>query len=509
MTKQHVALIILDGLGIGPPKEYNPVYAAQPKTLKELEENFPLTSLEASGIAAGLPWGEPGNCETGHLLLGAGKIIYQNYPRITMAIRDGSFFKNEVLNQAFDFALKNNSKVNFVGLLTSGISEASKEHLKTLIQIAEDKKINFALHLFSDGEDSPPRSCLNLLEDLPQDKLASIIGRYYALDNKNNPDILKRAYDCLVGDLPQSLDWQTIIKKSYERGLNDNSLPPILINPQKAIKDGDSVIFFNFREDNIRPLVETFIDSNYSKFKTKKFNNLFIATMTQYFSNFNVPTIFEPQAITKPLSLILSQNNKTQFKISESLKYPLITFFFNGLQEIIYENEFRVSIPSDFAFTPTDHPELKAQEITDRLIEVIENQSFDFILANYANLDILGHSGNINASIEAIKIIDKELKKIVDVALKNGATLLITSDHGNIEQMINPQTGEVDTEHNLNPVPIYLVDERFRGKKFPNWQSINYETLGLLSDVAPTILELFDINPPPEMTGKSLLRNLF
>jgi 2,3-bisphosphoglycerate-independent phosphoglycerate mutase len=509
MNKKSVALIILDGLGIGIEREINPVYAAKPKNLIELGKNYPLTSLSASGIAIGLPWGEPGNCEAGHLTIGAGKIFYQNYPLITMAIQDGSFFKNEKLNQAFEFTKKNNSKINFVGLLSKGISESALIHIKALVNMAEDKNVDYALHFFADGEDSPPQSVLELLKEFNQEKIASITGRYYALDHKNNFNLVKRAYDCLIGNMNETKNFESIIKTFYERGLNDNSLPPILVNKNKIIQDNDVLLFFNFREDNIRAIVEPFFNFNFDKFEIKKFNNLFVLTMVEYFTNFNIPKIFDPQIINKPLSLVLSENNKTQLKISESSKYSLITFFFNGLHDAPYENEFRVSIPSLLEINPVDHPELAASQITDRVIEAINNQAFDFILANYSNLDIVGHTGNFDAALKAIQFIDNEIGKIVNAAINNNVTVLITSDHGKIEQMINLETGEPDTEHTKNAVPLYLIDKKFKNQKFPNWNNIQNETLGLLSDIAPTILDLLDIPKPEEMTGKSLLSNLF
>jgi 2,3-bisphosphoglycerate-independent phosphoglycerate mutase len=509
MTKKMVVLIILDGLGIGPEKETNPVYVAKPQNLINLSNEYPLTSLSASGISVGLPWGEVGNCEVGHLTLGAGRIIYQNYPLITMAIHDKSFFKNPALKQAFEFSQKNQTPINLIGTLSEGVSEAARDHIKALISMAEDYNVDFKLHFFADGKDSPPRSFLKLLEKFPKEKLATIIGRYYALDHKNNWSLIKRAYDCLVGEIPETKNFETAIKNFYEKGLNDDSIPPILVEKNKAIQNNEAVIFFNFREDNIRSLAEAFINQSFNRFQKKNLENVFIVTMTEYSPKFDVLPAFPSQKVTKPLSLVLSENNKTQLKISENTRYSLITLFFNGLNEAPYENEFRVSVPIDSSLNPINHPELMSQTITDRIIEAIENRGFDFILAHYSNLDILAHTGNFSACVQAMQILDSQIKKIVDSALKNNAVVLITSDHGNVEELINPQTGEIDTEHNLNPVPFYLIGEEFYGRKFPNYKNLRNETLGLLSDVAPTILELFNIKKPNEMTGKSLLSNLF
>jgi len=509
MNKKIVVLIILDGLGIGPEKETNPFYVAKPQNLINLSNEYPITSLSASGISVGLPWGEVGNCEVGHLTLGAGKIIYQNYPLITMAIRDKSFFENPALKQAFEFSQKNKTPINFIGTLSQGIAESAEEHIKALISMAENYNVDFKLHFFADGKDSPPRSFLKLLEKFPKEKLATIIGRYYALDHKNNWNLVKRAYDCLVGEIPETKNFETAIKNFYEKGLNDDAIPPILVEKNKAIQNNEAIIFFNFREDNIRSLVEAFINPNFDQFQKKNLENVFIVTMTAYSEKFNVQIAFPPQKVTKPLSLVLSENNKTQLKISESARYPLITLFFNGLNEAPYENEFRVSVPVDSSLNPINHPELMSQTITDRIIEAIENQGFDFVLANYSNLDVLAHTGNFSACVQAIQILDSQIKKIVNSALKNNAIVLITSDHGNVEELINPQTGEIDTEHNLNPVPFYLIGKEFYDRKFPNYKNLRNETLGLLSDVAPTILELFNIPKPEEMSGESLLSSLF
>lgn len=504
-----VLLIILDGLGIGPNRESNVFYSAQPKFLYQIFNDFPTTSLQASGIGVGLPWGEEGSCEVGHLNIGSGKIIYQNYPKITMAIKNESFFENKTLKQAFKFCRNNNSKINFVGLLSSGIAEASIDHLLALIQMANKENVDFKLHLFADGENSPQKSFLKLLEKIPKDKLASIIGRYYALDNKNNFNLIKRAYDCLVGNIKETPQYEEIIKNHYQKEMNDNTIPPILINQNEAIKDNETVIFFNFREDNMRSIVEPFINKNFASFEIKNFNNLFVITMTEYFEGLHEIAIFPKEKITHPLSMALSQNNKTQFKITESIKYPLITYFFNGLNQEPFPNEVRISIPQNQYLNPINNPELNSETITERLLAAVENKSFDFMLVNYGNLDILGHIGNFEAIVKAVNIIDSQLEKIIKAALKNQITTIITSDHGNIEEMLNPLTGYPNTEHTKNPVPFCIIDEKLKNRKFPNFSNLQYETLGLLSDIAPTILEILNIPQPKEMTGQSLLQNLF
>lgn len=508
--KQTVALIVLDGFGLGKDDESNPIYVAKPKNFAWLAENYPITSLQASGISVGLPWGEVGNSEVGHLTLGAGKVIYQYYPLITLAVKDESFFQNRALRDAFAHAKKNNSAVNLVGLLTKANVHASLEHVQALLKMAGKEGVqNVNLHLFADGKDSPPKTTEKFLAELPKEKLATFIGRYYALDRKGNWQLTAKAYDCLVGKSGVAAkDPSESLKGLYAKGLIEEFLPPLRIDPEKKIKDGDAVIFFHFREDSIRQLAEAFLVRGFDKFPVENFQNLYITTFTHYEDKFDVPVAFPAQNVEEPLGKVLEDAGKTQLRIAETYKYAHVTYFFNGHREPPFKNEYRVLIPSLNLTHPDEQPELMAPAITDRLVEAIEGQAFDFILANYANPDTIGHSGNYDAAMKTIGVLDEQLGRLLQVCQKPGITVLITSDHGNLEEMINPMTAEIETQHDASPVPLYLIGQEFKGKKFVNWENIRAETGGILSDVAPTILEIMGIPQPKEMDGHSLLREL-
>ncbi len=508
--KRTIVLIILDGWGIGRNDGSNPIHTVNTENLRMLEENFPMGSLQASGIGVGLPWGEVGNSEVGHLTIGAGKVIYQYFPRITLAIRDKSFFENKALRDAFLHAKKNNSGINLVGLLTNANTHASIEHLQALLKMAKEQNVeNVKLHLFADGKDSPPRSLEKFLKEIPEGMLATLTGRYYAMDRTQNWQLTERTYGCITGQSGETAaNLEETIKNNYGRGLTEEFLPPLRIAPDKFIQDNDALIFFNFREDSIRQLAEPFIVNGFDKFSVTTFENLYIATMARYEEKFSVPVAYPPETVGNPLGRILSEAGKTQLRLAETCKYAHVTYFFNGYQEPPFKNEYRVVLPSLAAPHPDEHPEMMASGITDRLIQAIESRSFDFILVNYANPDTMGHTGNFEAAVEAVKVIDKEIGRILKAGLNPETVIIVSSDHGNVEEMLNPETGRVETQHDPNPVPVYLVAPEFKGRKFRNWKNLSFEVTGVLSDIAPTILELMEIPQPKEMTGKSLLGEL-
>ena len=508
--KRTFVLIVLDGWGIGRNDDSNPIYVVKPETLLWLEDNFPVTSLQASGISVGLPWGEVGNSEVGHLTLGAGKIIYQYYPRITLAIRDGGFFSNAALKGAFEHARKNNSSVNLIGLLSKGNVHASLEHLLALIQMAEKEKIPVKLQLFPDGKDYPPMTLGVILDKLPKEKIGSLIGRYYAMDREGNWQLTKQAYDTMVSGAGETKfeDLAGIIKNTYQKNATEEFLPPLSFGKEKLIKDGDAIIFFNYREDSIRQIAESFIVKNFDKFPRADFKNLYIATFSPYRDDFKVPVAFPPEDVTSPLGKTLSDAGKNQLRLSESYKYAHVTYFFNGLYEPPFKNEYRVLVPSEPLPHPDVHPQMMAVSIADRLIESVQSQTFDFILVNFANGDTIAHSGNYDACLEAVREIDRELGRIMKTAFGAQSVIMITSDHGNMEEVIDQNTGRIETQHDPNPVPFYLIAPEFKGRKFSNQETRGTETAGILSDVAPTILELMGVAKPDDMTGESLLKNL-
>lgn len=519
MVKKTCVLIVLDGWGIGRHDESNPIYVVKPATFEKLRAEYPMTSLQASGIAVGLPWGEVGNSEVGHLTLGAGKVLYQYFPKITMAIQDGTFFENQVLKDACAHAIKNNGAVNLAGLLTKANVHSSLDHLLALIKMAKQEfaaagmsgapKIN--LHLFADAKDSPPHTLQTFLKEIPAEYLASLIGRYYAMDRNGNWQLTQTAYQVMTGQtgkMAADMDAvNAIIDATYQQNLTEEYLPAIQFG--KKIADGDALIFFNYREDSIRQLATAFIAKPFDKFPTLPFENLFIATMSHYDDSFNVPVIYPADKVENPIGKVFSDRGATQLRIAETYKYAHVTYFFNGLREPPFPGEYRTLIPSISSVHPEEHPEMMATAITDRLIEAIQSKGFDFILVNYANPDAIAHTSDYNASLEAVRVIDREIARVLAAIEQNpDALLVMTADHGNIEEMISPVTGLPESQHDPSPVPLYLIAPQFRGRHFVNADTLENETLGSLADVAPTILEALGIPKPADMSGRSLLDNL-
>lgn len=510
MAKKTAVLIVLDGWGIGKDNFTNPIFVAQPPTFKWLAENYPLTSLQASGIAVGLPWGETGNSEVGHLTLGAGKVVYQYYPKITMAIQDGTFFENATLKAAFAHARKNNSAINFAGLLTKANVHASLEHLLALLKMAQMEKItNINLHLFADGEDSPPHTLEKFLSEVPKEYLASLVGRYYAMDREKNWRLTQTAYEAMTGKSGALVtDPTPVIEKTYQQGTTEEYLPALRFADDKKVQDGDALVFFNYREDSIRQLASVFIKKDFSEFPITPFKDLSVATFTHYDDAFDVPIAFPADNVEDPIGKVLSAAGLLQLRLAETYKYAHVTYFFNGLHEEPYQGEYRTLVPSNASPHPEEHPEMMAAAITDRLIEAIQSRGFDFILVNYANADTIGHTANFNAGVEAVKVLDAQIARVVKAAEDPDTLLFITADHGNIEEMINETTGEPESQHDASPVPFYLVAQEYKGRKFVNADRLTLETLGSLADVAPTILAMMGIQKPQDMTGTSLLDGL-
>lgn len=514
--RKVLILVILDGWGIGRSDETNPIYKAQPRTLQFVHQNFSGGALQASGIAVGLPWEEEGDSEVGHLTIGAGKILYQHYPRISLAVDDGSFFENLALKKAFAHTRNHNSKIHLAGLLSGGNVHSSLKHLLALIKMAERENCQqIYLHLFTDGRDSPPKSALNLIEQVKngvkentvQFSIASLSGRYYAMNRDAHWDRTEKVYQVISGINRSIKKPEEMIQDVYNRGLDDEFVEPALLGEPTPLEDNDAVIFFNFREDSMRQITEPFLNKRFEKFPIKKIENLLVITMTQY--NDKLPTLvaFPPEIVEKPLGEVLSQNNKIQLRIAETEKYAHVTYFFNGRRDKPFSNEYRVLIPSRSLVRYQEHPEMRAEAITDRTLIAINEGGFDFILVNYANADIISHTGDFEATLEAVKIIDQQIEKIAKSSLDNNHTLIITADHGNAEALVNLRTGLAETKHNLNPVPFYIVAREFR-KTNQNSMITNLPPIGLLSDVAPTILELMNIPKPQTMTGQSLLDQL-
>jgi len=507
--KKTVILAILDGWGIGRNDRTNPIYTAGLKNIPYFKNNFPTAALQAAGIAVGLPWEEAGNSETGHLNIGAGKIIYQNFPRISLSLRDESFFKNEVFKEAFSHAKQNSGIVHLAGLLSSSNIDSSLEHLLALIKFTESEGADYRLHLFSDGMDSPQRSALSLIEKLPHpEKISSLSGRFYAMDKDEHWDRIKKAYDAIIGKAPIAKDLKSHLENNYSRNLSDEYINPALLgeNP-RSVKNGDSLIFFNFKEDGCHEIAMPFLLDDFSWFEKTSFNNLFIVTMTAYGNDLKAKIAFPPEKSASPLSKVISDAGFTQLKIAETEKYSQIAYFFNGLREESFKNEYRVFIPSNSVPHREEYPAMRAEEITARAIQSINESAFGFILINYANGDAIGHTGNFSAVEKTVFVVDEEIGKLAKTSLESDSVLVVVGSHGNCEYLVNPFTGVPETENTKNPVPFYLIGKKFEKSKDSLFTEEN-KTIGLLSDVAPTILELLEISKPKEMTGESLLKYL-
>ena len=514
----QVILIILDGWGIAPSTFGNAITSAQTPTIDEIASSSPSLALAASGIAVGLPWGEEGNSEVGHLNMGAGKTVFQYLPRIISAIREGTFFQNPALRGATEHVKKYNSSLHLMGLVSSGSVHSYIDHLYALLELARREGLRRVyLHIFTDGKDSPPQEAdkfiAQLNERLKIQKLgtiATIIGRIYAMDRNENWDATQKTYELLTAGKGKTITDVTLyLKDSYEMGVGDQHIEPAILNQKFVISEGDAVIFFNFREDSARQLSRAFTEEAFDKFQRVKISNLFFVSMTQYEDSTPLDHVAFPRPdISVPLARVLSQHKKKQLHIAESEKYAHITYFFNGFIEKAFPGEERILVPSYGAPHYEQYPAMGAEKIAD--LAATTAGSFDFTLINFANADMLAHTGNMQAAIQGIEAIDRSIRKILEHRSQNTA-VLITADHGNAEEMLDPQRRGVKTKHTTNPVPFYVVYPGQRRGVAPKLKTgpavplVKQEPKGVLADVAPTILELMGIPIPKEMTGQSLL----
>lgn len=518
-----IVLTILDGWGLSSNMQGNAITQADTPFFDELDRFYPNGALQASGISVGLPWNEMGNSEVGHLILGAGQVIYQNLPRISLAIQDGSFFTNQVLLEAIEHAKKEKSTLHIIGLISSAGVHSNLDHLYALMDLVKAQGLSrLYIHAFTDGRDSNPKEGITFLkkiqeriESLGIGKIASIVGRYYAMDRNNNWDRTQVAYELLTEGKAEIIEKEpiTAIDKAYKRGDTDEFLKPIIIadSPKKVsvIDNNDSIIFFNFREDRARQLAKTFVLKDLKEIKRNKIlKNLYFVSMTEYEKKLPTEVAFPQKEITLPLAKILSDNGLTQLHIAETEKYAHATYFFNGGTEKPYKNEDRILIPSPSIPNYVKTPEMSALKITEELEKAISEDKYDFIIVNYANPDMIGHTGSMEATIEAIEYTDKCISRLTKAVLSQGGAMIMTADHGNAEEMLNLQTGVKMTEHSTNPVPVWIITPTNKLAKEKNQEQLlrSKNTIdGLIADIAPTILELFDIPKPTEMTGHSLI----
>lgn len=519
-----VALVVLDGWGLTENSKGNVLLKANLPTIKKLDDYYPRIALQASGISVGLPWGEPGNSEVGHMTLGSGAVIYQSMPRITMAIQNGEFFKNPTLLKACEHVKAKNSALHLIGLVGKGGIHSNVDHLYALLELAKKEALKEVfIHIFTDGRDSSPTSGVESIKELKKriadygiGKIATIGGRYFGMDRNNNWDRIKKSYDTMTRSQGNKTeDPEKYLTDSYSKGIYDEYIEPAVVvesevppgPPVGKIQDGDSVIFFNFREDRARQLTKTFVLPGFMKFENVKYTDLLFVTMIQYEEDLPTEVAFGPVEIKNCLGEVLSREKISQLRIAETEKFAHVTYFFNGGNEEPFSLEDRVIIPSKDVPSFDKDPEMSAHEITDKACEFIEQEKYDFILLNYANADIVGHTGNEKACIKAVETIDQCLEKLIRTVLLKGGCLLITADHGNVEEVVNIRSGEVDTEHSANPVPLWYINS-INHYSSPNACQIVPKVSGLLSDVAPTILEILQIEKPAEMTGESLLEFL-
>ncbi|MEI6649930.1 MAG: 2,3-bisphosphoglycerate-independent phosphoglycerate mutase [Candidatus Moraniibacteriota bacterium] len=520
-----IVLVVLDGWGLSNVTQGNPIREANLPTIKKFNEFYPLAALQASGISVGLPWNVVGNSEVGHMTIGAGRVIYQNLPRIALSIQDGSFSKNPALLAAAENATRNGGNFHVMGLVSSGSVHSSKEHLFAILKFAQEAGLGDRtfVHVFTDGRDSSPTEGVIQIRELERHmkllgtgKIASIIGRNWAMDRNNNWDRIEKAYLMMTeGKGEHITDPSLYLEQSYARDVTDEYVEPaVLCDEQGApiglVGKGDSIMFFNFREDRAREITKAFTLPGFSNFKRSKFPDIYFVTMTEYERDLPVSGIaFPPEKVVNDLGEILSASGKKQLRVAETEKYAHVTYFFNGGKERAYPEEDRILIPSPNVSRFDEVPEMSSDEVTDTLLKAIEDETYDFILANYASPDMVAHTGNEEATIRAVESIDHNLSILVPAILKAGGALFITADHGNAEELKKSATGEVDTEHSINPVPLWFITpDNHREKDQETQTKEQNEVRGLLSDIAPTILDVMKLPQPPEMNGSSLLQTL-
>jgi len=507
MAIKKIILIIMDGWGLGKVASADAIQHAKTPFVSSLYSKYPNTTLITCGEAVGLPDGQMGNSEVGHLNLGAGRIVYQELQRINVAVRDGSFGKNEILLNAIRFAKKNNKPLHLLGLVSNGGVHSHIDHLKAITDVCKNEKLSEVfIHAFTDGRDCDPKSGLGFIKELQEHlngsvgKIASVSGRYYAMDRDKRWERIKLSYDALVNGVSEkATDAIEAVENSYSKNITDEFIKPTVIiaedqQPLAKIKDGDVAICFNFRTDRCREITQALTQMDLPDHDMKKLS-LHYTTMTEYDKTYkDVNVIFETDNLNNTLGEILEQQGLKQIRIAETEKYPHVSFFFSGGREKPFDGEKRIMIPSPKVATYDLKPEMSAFEVTDALLPEIKNKSADFICLNYANADMVGHTGVWEAAIKAVETVDKCVSQVVTTGLENGYTTFLTADHGNSDYMIN-EDGSPNTAHTMNPVPFFIIDKDWKGKINP----------GKLGDIAPTILTMMQLPIPKEMTGEILI----
>lgn len=517
-----VVLVVLDGWGVASPSRGNAISLAQTPVFHKLITTYPTFTLQAGGEAVGLPWGEMGNSEVGHLTLGAGKILYQDLPRITRAIVDQSFFQNPVLLKALSAVKEQGGKLHLLGLLSSGGVHSSNEHLYALLELAKQQGVKRVfVHAILDGRDTPFNSGAKFVKELEAKckrlnlgQLATLMGRFYAMDRDNHWDRIQAAYECLtLAKGKPAVSAVEALKSSYAAKVYDEEVVPTVIQvngaPVASVGDNDVVIYFNFRSDRARQLTQAFTLPNFDKFTRPKQGLALFVTLTEYEKQLPVEVAFPPESIDYPLARVLSDAGLTQLHLAETEKYAHVTYFFNGGREQAYPGEEHVLIPSPIVPSYDQKPQMSARGITDRLVNEVRTGKYDVYVVNYANADMVAHTGNLPSTIQAVEYLDSCLGQVVAATLEQGGMVFITADHGNAEGLLNLQSGAIDKEHSNTPVPLVIVSRDLEQKAAPGAPATDdlsqLTPAGLLSDVAPTILRILGLPKPAEMSGLSLL----
>lgn len=521
-----LVVIILDGWGISLIKKGNAIYEADTPTMDTYAKTYPSAAVSAASIEVGLPLNEVGNSETGHRNIGAGRVQYQVLPKINKAIADQTFFTNKVFVDALEHAKKHNSNLHLMGMVSPGGVHSHMNHLIALLQLCEkhEFKHNVYIHAFTDGRDSPQTGAVGYVKTIEEatkklgiGEIVSVTGRFYAMDRNNNWDRTEATYNLLIGEshIVGAPNVMTAISQSYKQDIFDEKIPPTAITQGGAIREkiqnNDAVIFFNYRPDRARQLAQAFVTPEKAGFQAKKIENLYFATMAEYDPEIPAPYAFTEDRAELPLALVLSQAGLTQFHIAETEKYAHVTYYLNVGNETPYPGEDRLLIPSSNVADFADDPHMQAGAITDKVIEEIEKETYDVYFINFANPDMVGHTGNFAATVEACSFVDSCIARIHNATFAKKGVLLITADHGNAEEKMNPDTGRAETDHTGNPVPLHLVAanlQRITPKSNDELVAIFTAPAGVLADIAPTILDILHIPKPTSMTGVSLLPSL-
>lgn len=527
MKYKPVVLAILDGFGIAPDSDGNAVTRASMPNYQKYLRSYPAMSLAASGPEVGLLFGQMGNSEVGHLNLGAGRIYYQSCPRLDQSISDGSFFANKALVGAMEQAKKNKSQLHLIGLLSSGKVHSSDYHLYALLDMCKKFKLKsdqVFVHVILDGRDCLYNSGVDFVKILQEKmssigigQIASISGRFFAMDRDNRWDRVEKAYRAIAEGRSERVakDAVTAIEQSYAQKIYDEEfVPTVIVNkknqPLATVRVGDSAIFFNFRPDRARELTKAFVLPGFDKFERHQVKDLFFVTMMEYEKDLPVMVAWNPQIVRNCLAETISRAGLRQFHVAETQKYAHITFFLNGTIEAPFDKEERSIVPSAMVANFADKPEMSAFEITKETVKAIDSGKYDFIAVNIANPDMVGHTGDLPATKKACEVVDKCLGDIVAHALAHDGVVALTADHGNAEEVLNLQTGAMDKEHSTNPVPFLIIGKDFAGQAGPSGDPPEgdlslVQPVGMLSDVAPTILKLMGVDQPEEMTGRALI----